>query len=406
MTKPRVAGERPWTLGWRAVPRAVWALGLVSLFMDISSEMIHALLPIFLVSTLGASASLVGLIEGIGESTGSIVRVFSGVLSDAIGRRKRLALIGYALGALTKPVFAFAASPFHVLGARFVDRIGKGIRGAPRDALIADVTPESVRGVAFGLRQSLDTIGAFAGPLLAIALLAVLDGDVRRVFAWAVIPAALAVLVLTLGVDEPPRSTPPSRAMPLLWSDVGRLSTSFWGVSALGAVFSLARFSEAFLILRAQNVGLALPQVPLVLIAMNLVYSLAATPAGQLSDRIDRRWILAGGLIALIASDLSLASSATRTGALVGAGLWGLHMGLSQGLFAALVADSAPPSLRGTAFGLFHLTSGIATLLASLLAGALWQHVGPAATFIAGAALAACALAGLMALVWRDRASR
>lgn len=386
--------------GLRAVPRTVWALGLVSLCMDISSEMIHAFLPVFLVSTLGASAAVVGLIEGIAEGTASVTKVFSGAISDWFGRRKWLAVIGYGLGALTKPVFAIAVTPFEVLVARFVDRVGKGIRGAPRDALVADVTPAPVRGAAYGLRQTLDTIGAFVGPLLAIALFAVFD-DLRTVFAIAIIPGALAVALLVLGVEEPraasDRAERPRFTRPALRS----LGASYWAVAAIGVVFTFARFSEAFLILRAREVGLPLAWIPAVLIAMNLVYAIASTPAGALSDRIDRRLVLAGGLASLVAADLVLAGFDSVAGALCGAGLWGLHMGLSHGLLAALVADTAPADLRGTAFGLFSLLSGAALVVASSLAGALWERFGSAAAFECGAAFAGLALAGLLALVWR-----
>jgi MFS family permease len=388
---------------WRTVPRAVWTLGFVSLFMDVSSEMIHALLPVFLVSTLGASATLVGAIEGIGEGTARVTRLFSGALSDRLGRRKLLAVAGYALGALTKPVFALAVTPVEVLVARFVDRLGKGIRGAPRDALVADVTPDSVRGAAYGLRQALDTVGAWAGPLLALVLLAGFGADVRTVFAVAIAPGALAVLLLVLGVEEPADAPKPA-AEPTGPGDLElrALPAPFWAVVAIGAVFTLARFSEAFLVLRAREVGLPLAFVPAVLIAMNLVYAASSTPAGDLSDRIDRRLVLASGLASLVAADLVLAGSGSIAGALAGAGLWGLHMGLSQGLFAAMVADTAPARLRGTAFGLFDLVSGAALFFASLLAGALWENFGSAAAFLCSAALAAAALAGLLVLVRRD----
>lgn len=393
--------------GWRAVPRAVWALGLVSLFMDTSSEMIHAYLPVFLVSTLGASATLVGLIEGIAEGMASLTKAFSGAVSDWFGRRKLLAVLGYGLGALTKPVFALAVTPFEVLAARLVDRVGKGVRGAPRDALVADVTPASVRGAAYGLRQALDTVGAFAGPLLGIALLSALGGNLRAVFAIAVVPALIAVLVLALGVSEPARSAPSAAQPARLWTHGLRsLSAHFWVVAAVGSVFTLARFSEAFLVLRAREVGIPLALVPVVVIAMNLVYALSSTPAGGLSDRVDRRVVLSAGLAALIAADLVLALVGSVTGALLGSGLWGLHMGLSQGLFAALVADTAPEHLRGTAFGVFHLVSGAALFLASLIAGLLWQSLGSSFTFLCGAGLASAALVALLALVWRDARAR
>ena len=374
------------------------------MFMDVSSEMIHALLPIFLASTLGATAALIGLIEGVAQGTASIVRVFSGVISDRTGRRKRLAVIGYGLGALAKPVFALAATPFAVFGARFVDRIGKGLRGAPRDALVADVTPDSSRGAAFGLRQALDTVGALGGPLLAILLLAAAGGEMRIVFAAASIPAAIAVALLVFGVEEPKsRGEGAAPSGPRFQLAVLRtLGSPFWTVTAIGAVFTLARFSEAFLILRAQEVGLPIGLAPLVMIAMNLVYSLTATPAGSLSDRVDRRLVLASGLAVLVVADLVLARFASVAGVLIGAGLWGLHMGLSEGLFAAMVADTAPARLRGTAFGLFHLVAGVALFLASFVAGLLWQHVGSAATFVCGAAFSCLALAAMLIQIWRE----
>ena len=371
--------------------------------MDISSEMVHAFLPVFLVSSLGASATLVGAIEGIAEGTASVTRVFSGGLSDWFRRRKLLAVLGYGLSALTKPVFAIAVTPIEVLAARFVDRVGKGIRGAPRDALVADVTPRAVRGAAYGIRQALDTVGGFCGPLLAILLYHAFGGDLRAVFAVAIVPGAFAVLLLVLGVEEP-RHTAVSEPEPVRISgrELASLDTSFWIVVAIGAVFTLARFSEAFLVLRSQQVGFPLALVPVVMIAMNLVYAAVSSPAGGLSDRVDRRLVLAGGLASLILADLVLACFGSIAGVLVGAGLWGLHMGLSQGLLAAMVADTAPKALRGTAFGLFHLVSGVALLLASLLAGFLWESFGSGATFLCGASFAGVALAGLLVLVWRD----
>jgi MFS family permease len=383
------------------MPRTVWALGFVSLLMDTSSEMIHGLLPVFLVGSLGASVAVVGWIEGIGEATASIAKVFSGWLSDRLGKRKLLTVLGYGLAALSKPLFPVATSPATVLFARFTDRLGKGVRGAPRDALIADVTPPEIRGAAFGLRQALDTVGAFAGPLIAIGLMALLAGNIRAVFWWALVPAVAAVLLLEFAVEEPAPTTAGQARPRLSWSEAGRLGPSFWVVVAVGAVFTLARFSEAFLILQAQKQGLPLALAPAVLIAMNVVYALTAAPAGRLSDRIDRRLVLAASLVVLIAADLTLARSAGVTVALVGAGLWGLHMGLSQGLLSAMIADSAPASLRGTGFGLFNLASGAALLASSALAGGLWEAFGPAATFEAGAGFAAVALVGLLATLRR-----
>ena len=387
----------------KKIPRTVWALGFVSMFMDISSEMIHSLLPIFLVTTLGASPALLGVIEGIAEATASITKVFSGWLSDLLGKRKLLAVIGYGLGAISKPVFPLAVTPFEVLGARFVDRIGKGIRGAPRDALVADVTPLEIRGAAYGLRQALDTVGAFVGPLAAIGLMFVLAGDMRAVFWWAALPAGIAVVLLILGVEEPAHlaNNKERKKSPITWTDVRRIGPAYWSVVIVGVVVTMARFSEAFLVLRAQDVGLAIALVPLVMVVMNVVYSVVSTPAGQWSDRIDRRIVLAIGLAALIAADLVLALFDSVLGALIGAALWGLHMGLSQGLFAALVADTAPVSMRGTAFGVFNLASGVAMLAASTLAGFLWTLYGAQATFLSGAVFAALALVGLFVVIRR-----
>lgn len=379
------------------VPRTVWALGLVSLLMDLSSEIIHALLPLFLTATLGVSVAVVGLIDGIAEATASISKVFSGYVSDRIGRRKPLILLGYGLGALSKPLFAIAGSAPVVLGARFADRIGKGLRGAPRDALVADVTPEAIRGRAFGLRQSLDTVGAFAGPLLAIALMAMFEDDMRHVFWIAVIPGALAVLCVIFGVEEPRDHAKCGRAdPPVVLADLKMLDRSFWIVVAIGVVFSLARFSEAFLILKASDEGLPLTFAPAVLIAMNIVYALGAYPAGVLSDRYPAHALLGSGLAALILADLALALWQGLIGAFAGIALWGLHMALTQGLLAKLVADRAPAGLRGSAFGLFNLASGVAMLAASVLAGLLWDMAGARSTFLAGASLATIAAIALL----------
>ena len=378
------------------MPRGIWALGFVSLLMDVSSEMIHSLLPLFMVGVLGASALTVGIIEGVAESTALTVKVFSGALSDYLGRRKGLALFGYALGALTKPMFALAGGIGMVMTARFLDRIGKGIRGAPRDALVADLCPPQLRGAAFGLRQSLDTVGAFLGPLLAVALMLLLDDDFRTVFWLAVIPGVLAVAVLAFGVQEPPRAADAPAVNPIRRENLRRLSRSYWGVVAIGAVFTLACFSEAFLVLRAQQVGISVALVPLVMVAMNLVYAASAYPFGALSDRVSHRALLAGGLAMLIAADLVLALSSGWAGLLIGVALWGVHMGMTQGLLATMVADTAPADLRGTAFGVFNLVSGVAMLAASVLAGLLWDAFGAAFTFYAGALFAATALLALM----------
>ncbi len=368
------------------------------MLMDTSSELIHSLLPVFMASVLGASMVTIGLIEGAAEATAAITKVFSGALSDILGKRKLLAVLGYGLAAATKPVFPLATTIGWVFGARFVDRIGKGIRGAPRDALVAEIAPQDLRGAAFGLRQSLDSVGAFLGPLLALAALAVLADDIRKVLWIAVVPGFLAVALLVAVVREPERPADgPGGQPPLTRADLRRLPGRYWLVVLLGAVFTLARFSEAFLVLRAQDVGLALAWIPLVLIAMNVVYTLSAYPAGVAADRLDERSVLVAGLVVLVASDLVLAAASSPAAALVGASLWGLHMGLTQGLFAKLVADASPVELRGTAFGIFNLVTGGSLLVASAVAGALWSVFGAPVTFAAGAGFASLAALGLVA---------
>jgi MFS family permease len=379
----------------RSIPGQVWALSLVSLFMDISSEMVHSLLPVFFVSVIGLSYTSVGLIEGAAQAIALITKMFSGMLSDLLQRRKLLALIGYGLAAATKPVFAMATTASGVVGARFVDRLGKGIRGAPRDALIADVTPPRMRGASYGLRQSLDSVGAFLGPLIAILLMALLANDIRAVFWFAVFPAVIAVMILLLWVREPRRPRGHGKAsLPRHFPDIRRLGKPYWITVAIGAVLTLAGFSEAFLVLRAQDMGLSLALIPLVFLVMNVVYALSAYPAGELSDRFGRTGLIVAGLLALIAADILLAVSAGIAVLMLGIGLWGLYLGLTQGVMSALVADTAPTALRGTAFGLFNLVSGVAMLLASLIAGWLWDQFGAPAPFIASAMFATVALVG------------
>lgn len=381
----------------RRVPRTVWALGFVSMFMDISSEMIHSLLPLFMVTALGASMLTIGVIEGIAEATAAVLKVFSGALSDYLGRRKHLMIFGYALAAFTKPIFPLATTLGWVFTARFVDRIGKGIRGAPRDALIADIAPATLRGAAYGLRQALDSLGALLGPVLAVALMVWLAHDLRAVMWIAVVPAFIAVAVLTIYVREPekPHAAASSRT-PLRLRDAANLSGEYWLVVVLGAVFTLARFSEAFLVLRAQDVGLDMAYAPAVMIAMNLFYAGAAYPAGAAADRLEPRLLLVIGLLLLVAADAALAWAHSPALVMAGAALWGLHMAFTQGLLSKLVADRAPVALRGTAFGIFNLVSGGALLLASVIAGWLWSAVGASATFVAGAAFACIATAGLV----------
>ena len=387
----------------RQIPRGVWVLGFVSLLMDISSEMIHSLLPLFMVGTLGASALTVGLLEGLAESTALIVKVFSGVLSDYFGRRKALAVLGYALGALSKPLFALAPGMGLVVTARLLDRVGKGIRGAPRDALVADLAPPHLRGAAFGLRQSLDTVGAFVGPLLGVALMLLWANDFRAVFWVAVVPGVLAVLWLAWGLKEPLAPSGAPRSNPISRVNLRRLGAAYWWVVAGGAVFTLARFSEAFLVLRAGQSGIPLALVPGVMVAMNVVYALSAYPFGKLSDRMSHTALLALGLLMLLAADLVLASSTNWPVLLGGVALWGVHMGMTQGLLANMVAAAAPADLRGTAFGFFNLLSGVAMLVASGLAGLVWDQAGAAWTFYVGAGF--CGL-GLFSLALRHGLTR
>lgn len=386
------------------LPAAIWALGFVSLMMDISSEMIHSLLPVFMVTVLGTSVWAVGLIEGAAEATALIVKVFSGALSDYWGRRKPLALLGYGLGAASKPLFALASSTGLVLAARLVDRVGKGIRGAPRDALVADLAPPGMVGAAFGLRQSLDTVGAFIGPLLAMGLMLLWANDFRAIFWVAMVPGFMAVALLLFGVQEPERVRLPSeppRVNPISKASLRRLSRPYWRVVVIGAVFTLARFSEAFLLLRALQGGLPAAYTPLVLIGMNIVYALGAYPFGKLSDAVSHRALLAWGLAVLIAADAVLACGNSLTFITAGVALWGLHMAMTQGLLATMVAEAAPAELRGTAFGLFNLVSGLAMLLASTVAGVLWDQLGAPATFAAGGVFSFAALALLW--LWRGR---
>lgn len=369
----------------RKIPAAVWVLGFVSMLMDVSSEMIHSLLPLFMVTTLGASALMVGIIEGLAQSTALIVKIFSGMLSDYLGKRKWLAVTGYALGAFTKPVFALASNIDLVLTARLLDRVGKGIRGTPRDALVADLTPPEVRGAAFGLRQSLDSVGAFVGPLLGVGLMLLWANDFRAVFWVAVIPGMLSVALLVFGVSEPESAPTSKRTNPLVIANLRRLDSRYWWVVGIGSIFTLARFSEAFLILRAQDSGIPIAYIPLVLVLMSIVYALSAYPFGHLSDQVSRYKLLGYGLVMLLVADMVLAIDGHWSVLLLGVVLWGLHMGATQGILAALVADTAPADLRGTAFGFFNLASGLALLAASVIAGWLWDSFGASATFLTGA---------------------
>lgn len=408
-TPPEDPPEAPVTSGWRVIPSGIWTLGFVSMFMDMSSEMIHALLPVFLVTTLGASLVEVGLIEGMAEATASVTKVFSGALSDWLGRRKQLAVLGYGLAAFTKPLFALAPTVGWIFFARFADRVGKGIRGAPRDALVGDLAPAHLRGASYGLRQSLDTVGAFLGPLFAIALMAATANQFRTVFWIATVPAMLSVLLLTFLQEPRPRhESEPKRAVEMgettvvdaqparvksrfqYWRSLPR---GYWLLTAVATVLTFARFSEAFLVLRAQSMGLSVALVPLVLVTMNVIYAVSAWPVGHLSDRFSRPVMLAASLLPLIAADVVIAAAPGLWAVMVGVALWGLHMGMSQGLLAAMVADATPRHLRGTGFGVFYLLTGVALLVASVLAGWLWAAFGATATFAVGAVLGTTALA-------------
>jgi MFS family permease len=392
--------SRPSVLRWREIPAGVWALGVVSLLMDVSSEMIHALLPLYLATALGASMLTIGAIEGFAEATAMMVRIVSGVLSDRLGRRKVLAAIGYGLAAFTKPIFPLAPSIAWLVAARLIDRIGKGIRGAPRDALIADLAPEALRGASFGLRQSLDTVGALLAPLFVVVLMALTADDFILVFWIAVPPAFLAFAVILFAVRDPDRREVRAVRAPFSRMELGRLDRSYWVVVTIATIFALARFSEAFLLLRARSVGVPLAFAPAVMVLMNGVFALSAWPAGVLSDRIGRRGLLIAGLAMLIIADLVLGLGSNFAWIGLGVALWGLHMGLTQGLFAALVADLCPAELRGTAFGMFNLVTGSATLTASVVAGALWDRVGPSGTFLAGTVFAATALIVTLLARW------
>jgi len=379
----------------RHIPSGIWVLGFVSLLMDISSEMIHSLLPLFMVTILGTSAMAVGLVEGLAESLALVVKVFSGTLSDYLGKRKGLAVFGYTLGAFTKPLFAVASSIDLVLTARLLDRVGKGVRGAPRDALVADIAPPHLRGTAFGLRQSLDTVGALLGPLLAVGLMLLWANDFRAVFWVAVIPGLMAVGLLLFGIQEPVQRQTAVRTNPIRRDNLLRLGSAYWWVVGIGAVFTLARFSEAFLVLRAQQGGIPIALIPLAMVVMNLIYAVSAYPFGKLSDEMSHMRLLTLGLLVLIAADLVLAVNDHWAVVVLGVGLWGLHMGMTQGLLATMVADTAPADLRGTAFGFFNLASGLAMLIASVLAGFLWDQFGASFTFYAGAVFCGIAVMGL-----------
>ncbi|MGZ5223912.1 MAG: MFS transporter [Burkholderiales bacterium] len=373
------------------LPRNVVALGLVSLFLGVSSQMTHSLLPVFLVTVLGTSVASVGIIEGIAEATNSLAKVLSGALSDWLGRRKPIVVLGYGLAALSKPLFPLAGDAATVLVARFIDRTGKGIRDAPRDALLADQLPSNARGSGFGLRLTLFTIGSVVGPLAATSVMVGSGGDFRLVFWLAVIPAFLSVAVLILAVKEPANARDIAKQRFSL-RDLGRLPALFWWIVAITAMLELARFSQAFLLLKAKEVGVEAALIPIFLMLMGAVYGLTAYPCGILADRVNRRLQLGIGAVILLTGHLVLATADTIWMAAIGASLWGFQMGVTQGLVAAIVADAAPERLRGTAFGIYYLVDGVVSLLASSGAGVLWMTGGSGLTFSVGAALAAAVL--------------
>ena len=380
----------------RRIPRGVWILGFVSLLMDTSSEMVHVLLPLLLVGPFGASLLFVGIIEGVAEGTAQLIKLFSGALSDYFRRRKELTVCGYGLGALSKILFALASGTSIIFAARMIDRIGKGIRGAPRDALLTDITPPEIRGAAFGLRQTLDTIGAFLGPLIAVLLLLVWTENIQHIFWVAVIPGAGAVALLWFGLKEPEHKTEKKRTNPICYANLRQLNHEYWWVVLVGTAFTLARFSEAFLVILALDRGVILALIPLVMVVMSLAFSITAYPFGALSDRFSHRYLLALGLGVLIAADFVLGLSSSVMMLFIGIGLWGVHMGITEGLLSVMISKTAPSELRGTAFGFFGLIRGMMTMLASILAGAIWHYSGSTAAFLLGAALAALSFLILM----------
>ena len=387
------------------LPRNVWVLGFVSLFMDLSSEIYHALLPAFITMVLGLPATALGAIDGVAEATANLAKLFSGRLSDRSLKRKPWVMAGYGLAALSKPLFPIATTAPAVMVARFADRIGKGIRGSPRDAIVADEAPPEIRGRAFGVRQAMDTVGALLAPLAAIALMAWLAGDIRAVFWIAAIPAAISFLIAWLALREPQQHLAPLKKSPF-FAGFRELDKDTKRLLQVGFLFTLARFSEGFLILKGIDIGLSETLSPLTLAIFNLTYVVLAYPAGALSDRMSPHSILMAGMAVLVAGDLVLGATNGFAGLVLGTALWGAHMALTQGIFSRMIADSAPEHLRATSFGAFWFVTGIAGLLASLGAGWLWDRQGSSATFFTSAAVAAVALAMLSLLSGDDRPAR
>ena len=393
--------------GWRGLPRNVWILGLTSFFTDVSSEMLINLLPLYLANVLGAGTAVIGLIEGLAESVASLLKVVSGWLSDRLGRRKWLTVVGYGLSTLVKPFLYLAASWSSVLSVRLADRVGKGIRTAPRDALIADSIDESQRGLSFGLHRAMDTAGAFVGLLIAAGVIWAMQASggileratFQTVVLVSIVPAVLAVLILAYGVREVPRRGAASEAPSLALKG---FDTRFRGFLLILIIFTLGNSSDAFLILRAQERGLSVLAVMGALLSLNLVYTLVSGPAGALSDRIGRRRVIVGGwlLYGMVYLGFAVAGAGWQVWLLYA--LYGLYYGVTEGAARALVADIVDPAQRGTAYGLFNAVVGVTALPASLIAGLLWRGLGPwqgfgaSAPFLFGAGLSLAA-AALMA---------
>jgi len=384
----------------KKIPKSIWTLGIVSLFMDISSEIIHSLLPIFMVSILGSSIIAIGIVEGISEATFLLIRIFSGVLSDYLGKRKIISVIGYGISALSKPLFPLANSVSLILIARFFDRLGKGVRESPRDALIGDIAPKSIRGACFGLRQSLDTIGALIGPIVAILGLLIFSNNIRAILWVSVIPAILSVVIFIVGIhDVEHKYTEDEKTFIFKFKNIFKIGTEYWQIVLIGGLLNLARFSDAFLILKAYELGLPITYVPLVMVLMNCFYAVSSYPAGILSDNINRKFILIIGIVFLIIADLVLAFTDSTWMLALGVGFWGMHMAFTKGILDAMVTDTASIRLLGSAYGIFNFVCGIAVLFASIISGVLWQVYGPFYSFSVGAFLAFLACLSLSLLI-------
>lgn len=362
--------------------------------MDSSSELLHSLTPVLLVNVLGASVVSVGLIEGIAEGTASVTKVFAGAISDYFRRRKTLIVLGYALAALTRPLFPLAGSAPVIFAARFLDRMSKASRDAPRDALVADVTAQGQRGAAYGLRVALDSLGSVLGPILAVLLMLFFSGGIRAAMWVAVIPAVLAVIVIAMLVREPEQKQATVRE-PFDWGKARELPGRYWLIVTVGAIFTAARFSDSFLVLRARDVGLSATYAPMIIVVLSCIYAAGSYPAGAAADRVSPRTLLLVGLSFLIAADLVIGLGHSILPVFVGGALWGCHLALTQGVFSKIVAEFTPSDLRGTGFAIFDLGRGIAFVIANTVAGYWWKASGPSATFFSAAAFATIGGVGL-----------